>query len=82
MTLLAVSSESETIVAPATDAHEAVDAHNVSGLADVDALIGHLVGLRKALVLSNQQILAIIQQWENLDQYDSPAILRRARPPK
>ena len=60
----------ETTVAPATDAHEAVDADSVSGLGAVDALVECLIGLRKARVLSNQQALQIIRLWENLDPYD------------
>ena len=68
MTLSALSQE--TTVAPASDAHEAVDADNVSGLGAVDALVECLVGLRKARVLSNQQALEIIRLWNNLDPYD------------
>ena len=51
----------ETTIAPATDAHEAVDADKLSGLGAVDALVECLVGLRKARVLSNQQALQIIR---------------------
>ena len=64
MTLSILSQE--TMVAPATDAHEAVDA-NVSGLGAIDTLVECLVGLRKARVLSNQQALEIIRLWNNLD---------------
>ena len=73
MTLSALSQE--TTVAPATDAHEAVDADNLSGLGAVDALVECLVRLRKARVLSNQQALEIIRLWEQ------PGPVRQAAKP-